>query len=91
MRAPARCVSKPVDWGQMAVTSLQTAPQTVVPEFHLSHRVLKTAHFQWGFRLRHGMCEVSLLSSCLHAWCTASVLAHWMWIMKFGWWLCPQK
>ena len=59
-----------------SVTSLQTAPQTAIPEFHLSHRVLKTACFQWSFRLIHSMREMSLLSSHLHtvsSLCTCSL------------------
>lgn len=34
-----------------SMTSLQTAPQTVTPEFYLSHWLLKNGCFQWVFRL----------------------------------------
>lgn len=48
----------------------------MIPEFHLFHRVLKTVCFQWGFRLIHSVCKVSLLSSHLHtvsSFCTCSL------------------
>lgn len=71
-----------------SVTCLQTAPQTVIPEFHLFHRVLKTVCFQWGFRLIHSVCKVSLLSSHLHtvsSLCTCSLAMDYIaWLVSLS-------